>query len=290
MPYMKETCVAGRTVEVRRYYNFHVPYPGEHRGKREHPTPERIRKANLRKAETDLRRLINANFTNEGYSVTITYRTGEEPGDIDELRKDAALYLRKITRAAKKRGQIFKYVYVLGAGAHRRHIHIIMQGMDVKDIGDMWDKGHVSMTRLYSEPDFRELAAYFIKNAEDTREQEISQGKKPRRRYNTSHNLKKPLVKKEKIPAKEFRKNPRIPKGYQLDKETMVNGISDLTGMPYQSYTLLKDKENVGSKFIHCDRAERKHKRKRSRSIRDGDDAEERPEGSKDRKNGNDRP
>ena len=65
MPYMKETCVAGKTIEIRKYYNFHTPPPGENRGIREKPTPERIKKANLRKAETDLRRLMNANFTDE---------------------------------------------------------------------------------------------------------------------------------------------------------------------------------------------------------------------------------
>lgn len=278
MPYMKEICVAGRTKEVRKYYNFHTPPPGEHRGKREKPTPERIKKANYRKAETDFRRLINNNFTDEGYSITLTYRKGEEPADIDDLRKDAAGYLKKLTRATKKRGKILKHVYVLGAGQHRRHIHAVVQGMDMEDITTLWDKGHVSMTKLYSDGDYRELAAYLMKNAEETRTQEAIQGKKPRRRYNTSHNLVKPKVTREKISAREFRKNPRIQKGYQLIKDTVVSGISDLTGMPYLSYTLIKDKNYVERKNLYSDRTERKHDRKRKSRIRAGDRESERPD------------
>ena len=278
MPYMKEICVAGRTLEVRKYYNFHTPPPGEHRGKKETPTPERIRKANYRKAETDLRRLINANFTDEGYSVTLTYRKGEEPRSIEDLRKDTTVYLKKLTAATKKKGMILKYVYVLGAGRHRRHSHIVMQGMDLEDVSTLWTKGHVSMTRLYSDGDYRELAAYLMKNAEETREQEKHQGIKPHRRHNTSHNLVKPRVRKEKISAREFRKNPRIPKGYQLIKDTVAAGVSDLTGMPYLSYTLIKDKDNAGSKDIHSKRTERKHRRAGPRCIRAGDSDEERPD------------
>ena len=276
MPYMKETCMAGRTIEVRKYYNFHTPPPGEHRGKRAKPTPERIKQANYRKAETDLRRLINANFTDEGYSVTLTYRKGEEPKDVDELRKDTALYLKKLTKASKKKGRILKYVYVLGAGPHRRHAHIVMQGMDVEDANDLWTKGHLSMTRLYSDGDYRELAAYLMKNAEETRAEEIKAGEKPHRRYNTSHNLAKPLVIKERVSSKEFRKTPRTVKGYQIIKDTVVSGISDLTGMPYLAYTLIKDKQYAGSKTIHTVRAKRKHVRKGSRCIRAGDNPEER--------------
>lgn len=279
MPYMKETCVAGKTIEIRKYYNFHVPPPGEHRGRRIKPTPERISRANLRKAETDLRRLINTNFDNTGYSVTLTYRKGAEPGDIDTLRADAAAYLKKLTRETKKRGQTFRYVYVLGAGRHRRHIHIVMQGMDTEDVSTVWEKGHVSMTRLYSDGDYRELAAYLMKNAEETKKQEISQGKKPGRRFNSSHNLRKPDVIRERIPAREFRKTPRVRKGYQLIRDTVVSGISDLTGMPYLSYTLIREKEYARSKAVHHIRAEGKHKRKGTRGIRAGDSDAERPDG-----------
>jgi len=278
MPYMKETCVAGRTVEVRKYFNFHTPPPGERRGKREKPTPDRIRKANYRKAETDLRRLINANFTDKGYSVTLTYRKGEEPAGIEDLRKDTADYLKKLTKATKKKGLTLKYVYVLGAGKHRRHAHIVIQGMDIEDVSALWTKGHASMTRMYSDGDYRELAAYLMKNAEETKEQEKAQGIKPRRRYNTSHNLIKPIVTKEKVSAKEFRKTPRTRKGYQIIKDTVVSGISDLTGMPYLAYTMIKDKENAGSKVIHTKRTERKRKRAGTRSIRAGDSDEERPD------------
>ena len=277
MPYMKETCVAGKTIEIRKYYNFHVPPPGEHRGAREKPTPERIKKANLRKAETDLRRLMNANFTDEDYSVTLTYRKGEEPSDIGALRDDAASFAKKLSRLYKKNGVLLKYIYCVGAGPHRRHIHMVISRFaDMGKLADVWEKGHISMTRLYSGGNYSDLAAYFIRNAEDTKREELSQGLKPRRRYNTSHNLIKPKVTKEKIHAKDFRRNPKPRRGYQLVKDSIVSGISDLTGMPYLSYTQIKDKDYAGDKSIHSHRTERERKRKRPCGIRAGDGSEER--------------
>lgn len=272
MPYMKETCVAGRTIEVRKYFNFHTPPPGEHRGIREKPTPERVKKANRRKAETDLRRLMNANFTDRDYSLTLTYRDEEKPKSITDLREDAAGYAKRLTREAKRLGIPFRFIYCVGAGKHRRHIHIMVSAFpDMGIVSDAWEKGHVGMTRLYSNGNYGELAAYYIRNAEDTREEEKDQGLKPRRRYNTSHNLIKPKVTKEKIHSKEFRKTPRPMKGYQIIKDTIVSGISDLTGMPYLSYIQIKDKDYAGDQPIHFNRGQGKHKRKRPCGLRTGD-------------------
>lgn len=278
MPYMKETCVAGKTVEIRKYYNFHTPPPGEHRGIREKPTPERVKRANRRKAERDLRRLMNANFTDEDYSLTLTYRKGEEPESIPDLRKDAAAYARKLTRIYKNAGIPFKWIYTVGAGPHRRHIHILVSAFpDVGKLSDTWEKGHVSMTKLYSDGNYSELAAYFIRNAEDTKKEEASIGLKPGRRYNTSHNLIKPKVTRERIPAREFRKVPRPMKGYQIITDSIVNGISDLTGMPYLSYIQRRIKEkNATAEIIRPVRAKREHTGKGPCSIRAGDDPEKR--------------
>ena len=264
MPYMKETCVAGQTIEVRKYFNFHVPPPGSRRAIKEKPTPERIAKANRRKAETDLRRLMNANFMDKDYSLTLTYKAGEAPESIADLREDAAAFARKLTKLYKKEGIPFKWVYCMGAGPHRRHIHMTVSSFtDMGKVCDAWEKGHVSMTKLYSEGNYSDLAAYYIKNAEETKQEELSQGLKPRRRYNTSHNLIKPEVKREKIHAHDFRKTPKPVKGYQLVKDSIVSGISDLTGMPYLSYIQVKDKNYAGDKPIHTDGGKGKHARGR---------------------------
>lgn len=281
MPYMKETCVAGRTIEVRKYFNFHVPPPGEHRGKRGKPTPERIKAANRRKAERDLRRLMNANFEKyKGYSLTFTYEEGSKPGSIPDLRKDAGTYFRKLAGKARKKGQTLKFIYCLGVGSRGRvHIHAIVSGVSQDDMDECWSKGYIDRKPLHTD-EFSDLAAYYIKNAEEVREKEIDQGLKPKRRYNTSHNLIKPEVRKERIAAKEFRKNPRIRKGYREVKDLTYYGISNLTGMPYLAYTLIKDKEDAGDQSIYFDRSQRKRTRSRVRGIRAGDDSGERSKGT----------
>ncbi|MBQ9550091.1 MAG: hypothetical protein IJU87_04685 [Lachnospiraceae bacterium] len=281
MPYMKETCVAGRTIEVRKYYNFHVPPPGERREPSGKSTPERIQKANRRKAETDLRRLMNANFEAfKGYSLTFTYDSEHIPESIPDARRDAARYFRKLQGIARKNGEILKFIYCIGAGTRGRiHIHAVVSGVSQDEQDECWKKGYIDRKPLHTE-EFSDLAAYYIQNAETTKALETEQGLKPGRRYNSSHNLIKPKVIKERILAKEFRKEPRTRKGYQIVKDLTRSGISDLTGMPYLAYTLLKDKEYAGNQPIHSDRSKRKHARSRARGIRAGDDTEERLKGA----------
>lgn len=40
MPYIRETCVAGKTIEINKYYTFRNHSKGEKRAAREHPSSE----------------------------------------------------------------------------------------------------------------------------------------------------------------------------------------------------------------------------------------------------------
>ena len=40
--------------------------------------------------------------------------------------------------------------------------------------------------------------------------------------------------------ANSFRKEPSVPKGYILDRDSYVYGVSEVTGYEYQKYTLIK--------------------------------------------------
>lgn len=69
------------------------------------------------------------------------------------------------------------------------------------------------------------------------------EGIKPGRRWNASRNLDKPKIEKRIIKANTFKTDINVPKGYYIDKDTIFEGISDFTGLPFFEYTLIKMEE-----------------------------------------------
>ena len=100
------------------------------RRKKLDPTPERIKRANMRRRADRLRQLMNANFNDNDYwSLTLTYRQGEEPETIRGVRDDAADFVKRLRKCAKLFGVEPRYIYVIGAGIHRRHVHITVNSL-----------------------------------------------------------------------------------------------------------------------------------------------------------------
>lgn len=239
---------AGRTKEYSRYNLSYIP-KGK-RGKRREPSPERIKKANLRRRTDRLRQLMNANFDDTCWSLTLTYRKGEEPKSIREVRKDAADFVRRLRQCARLFGVDVKFVYVIGAGKHRRHIHITVNSLpDMAIFTGCWIHGHVSMTKLYSEGQYRNLADYYIKNAQETKEQEEALGEKPGQMYVTSKNLTQPVEEKHVFFGR-FREEPESIPGYYLEKDSVYKGTTSM-GFPLLRYTLIKERHNAGNETVH---------------------------------------
>lgn len=249
MPYVRERCVAGRTIEIRKYYTPRINVKGEKRIKKIHPTPEAMEKVNLRKAERDLRRLMNHNFDKTARNVTLTFRKDNQPS-LEELQEAVTKFIRKLRSIERKKNKnekntkkvqsALKYIYVLGAGPMRRHIHILIQGLTAEEIEGAWTEGHVNSTKVYSD-NLSQLAAYYIKNSEDTRKTFQKNGLKIPRRWNASRNLKKPKPTKKIIAANKYKTEPRAQKGYRIDKDSIFEGISLFTGLPFFEYTMIRE-------------------------------------------------
>lgn len=265
MSYIEKVVIAGKTVDVSRYYSIRTGgVPEGKRRRKLDPTPERIEKANMRHRTDKLRQLMNANFNdNDFWSMTLTYRSGEEPESIRQVRTDASDFVKRLRKCAALFESELKFIYVIGAGKHRRHIHITVNALpDMAIFAGCWQHGHVSMTRLYSDGQYRDLADYYIKNAKETKEQEFEKGEKPGQMYVCSRNLTKPKVTTRVITAKTFREDPQTKKGYYVEKESVWNGFT-LTGFPMLRFTLIKEKDER-DKIIHL------HKRS-GEAVRQGE-------------------
>lgn len=253
MPYIKETCVAGKTIEVTKYYSFRWHCKGEKREPKENETSEAVKKINQRNAAKNLRRLLNTNFIDNDYLVTLDFHN--KPTGSEEMQPMIQKAIRKLKKEFEKAGQELKYVYVKEIGPKgSRHIHMVMNSCDQKIIKKCWPHGGIHVRLLTSNGQYSDLANYLIK--EKVANTEKTEGKLIGKRWYASRNLKKPQVFKRVISANKFRTHSKddekwIKKqeknGYIVQKDSVRSGTSEVTGYEYFTYTLIKtDKEGGG--------------------------------------------
>ncbi|MCM1192917.1 MAG: hypothetical protein NC123_15585 [Butyrivibrio sp.] len=252
MPYIIETCVAGKTYEVCKYYSYRYHAKGEKRSKKEKPSSAAQKKVNNRKAEKELRRLMNENFRDGDSLVRLDFNKMHYPAGSREIQKAMSAFFKKLRQIFREQGRELKYIYVKEIGKRGgRHVHIIMSKVDTDMLLECWPFGGIHLDPLNSDGQYAKIAAYFIKYAAKTEETE---GKLIGKRWNPSRNLRRPVPKKKVVYADSFRtKSIRLPAGYYLDKESVREGISEFTGYEYFSYTLIKiiraDKEGGGGSW-----------------------------------------
>jgi hypothetical protein len=279
MPYIEETCEAGQTLEICRYFTYRIHTKGEKREPRGKPTPEAQKRVNQRKAETELRRLMNANFRDGDFLVRLDFFKQNAPPGSKEMQELVSKAMRKLKDAVKRDGIDLKYLYVKEVGPRGgRHIHAMLTKIDPSRLQQCWPHGGIHIDPLNSGGQYRRIAAYFIKYALRTEETE---GKLIGKRWYSSRNLVRPKAEKEVIQAKRFREEPKTRKGYTLEKESVKSGISEFTGYAYLSYTLIKNREeggeNEGRRHLHRDKPAGPRKGKGK-----GDVPDERKKGGRD--------
>lgn len=271
MPYILETCRAGKTYEVCKYYTFRYNVKGEKRGKREKPTSEAQEKVNQRMRAKELRRLMNENFTDGDSLVRLDFAKEHYPFESEDMQKMMTKFLRNLRKEFRKQGRELKYIYVKEIGKRGgRHVHILMSKVDTDTLMRCWPHGGIHVDPLISGGQYAKIAEYFIKYARKTEETE---GKLIGKGWYPSRNLTRPEPEKKVISAAYFRKTIQPLEGYVLDKESVQSGISEFTGYGYFSYTLIRvedrlrekpaEKETAGEKKP-ARKAERRAERKKA--------------------------
>ena len=245
MPYIKEVCVAGKTIEVSKYYSVRWHCEGEKREPRSKDLTETQKKVNQRNAAKTLRRLMNHNFEDGDLLVRLDFSKDNLPTGSDEMQSMMCKAIRKLRKEFKKACQELKYIYVKEIGPRGgRHIHMVMNRCDTETIRKCWPHGGIHIDPLISNGQYIKIADYFIKYAAKT---EDTEGELIGKRWYASRNLQRPKVIKKVISASKFRKETKAKKGYIVQKESVRSGISELTGFEYFAYTMIKtDKEGGG--------------------------------------------
>lgn len=241
MAYLKEEAIAGITIEVSKKHSYRFQQKGIPRSKNTNPTPEDVKKYNEKKAETNLRRLINHNFRYKDIHLVLTYRRNERPSTPQEAKKDLEKFLRKLRDYFRKRNRVLKYIAVTEYKNTAIHHHLIINSMDTRDLTDLWTKGQPRPTYMDNTGQYGKLASYLIKETSKTFN---SEGRVHGKRWCASTNLEKPKINTKAISAHGWDKDPKPKKGYYIEKDSIRSGVHEKTGYPYFFYRMIKIPEN----------------------------------------------
>lgn len=227
---IRETCIAGAVID--RTVKVSFPHGGRRRQKQK-PTSEAVKKNNDRLAEKKLTRLINANFYPGDLHVTLTYAV---PVDPQEAEHQLGVWIRRVRRQFKKKGIEFKYVAATEYKNHRIHHHVVMNYIDLNIIDTLWTQGRVRCTTLDQSRNYKALAKYLIKETQKTFREP---GNATKRRWKSSRNLIRPVIKREWVSVRELWKDPKPIKGYQIDPDSIRRYQNPITGIEHLEYDMI---------------------------------------------------
>lgn len=250
MPYVERTIIAGKTIEIDRFYTSRWHQQGIDRGERVKPTGEAQKKVNTRKAEQKLRVLLNSNFEDGDLHMNFGYirRKGEPERTREQMKQDAAVFLRELRKVYKKAGHELKYVHVMEIGkkgARHHHMVINQPGIDTRLIQKAWNRAYPEGSMIHFAPlntngDYSKLAAYLIKYTDEHLGEEEALMS---RRWNSSRNLVRPKPSYKVIKDRnQFSEDPKPRRGYVIVKDSVEVGIHspEFFGFGYLHYRMVK--------------------------------------------------
>lgn len=232
------------SIEVEEYRDGRFGAKGEKRQEKKKVTPEQVKRQNQFNRTKRLRRIIKANFKEDDLYWTLTFRKEKRPESIEEAKEIWKKLQRKLRDECKRQKMHFKWVVRIEKGSRGAvHIHLIMNAIEKSSfVKNLWKEfGHARLEFMYEEGGFVKLAAYMTKPDEDGEESY----------YSHSRNLPIPEPEVNMISGEIEDDEIKIPEGYYLDKESLIEGINPITGYPYRQYILLRwEVTDVRSKHI----------------------------------------
>lgn len=233
--YVREKILLPDRIEIQEKHTGRYGAPGQKRTKKRKATSEQVVRQNRWKKISHIRHLLLMNFRQYDYFTTLTYRTGERPETLEEAKKDFQIFIRKVRAYYKSMGIPCKWMVVGERGSRGGiHFHLVLNRIRDGDrmIAKYWTHGGRA-TELMRQPEtYGRLAEYLAKTPSNKSDEKSF--------FSHSRGLLEPKVVREVMKRKTFRKDPFVPKGYVLDKDSLREGESCVTGHPYRYYTVMR--------------------------------------------------
>lgn len=204
---------------------------------RQQPTAEDVKRNNLRMAKAKLRMLIDNNFVEDDYYLTLTFRRQADP---DECKKAIKKFVRDLRKEYKKQSKELKYIYFAEEKGHIHFHMLVNRGLELSTalMRKLWPYGFIKIEYFRGDAeDSIRLSEYHTKErnvSDDTDEPRVF-----RRTWVKSNNVQPPEEKTKILKATEWKHEVKVPNGYYLDKESYYEGVNN-AGYPFRFYRLIK--------------------------------------------------
>ena len=184
--YRRKMIRSGDVIEVEIYPVYALPTA---RGKKRSKSRAAQQALNDKNRLKNLVRMVNANFTEKDFFVTLTFSDDNIPETPQEARRFLKNYLARLRRKCTSPAQ-FKWLAVLELDG-RYHFHVLLAGVSADDISEQWCHGICSISRLRKiDGAFTALAKYYGKHGKKQNGEHIDGCKT----WTGSRNLVKPVV------------------------------------------------------------------------------------------------
>ncbi len=110
--------------------------------------------------------LLNTNFTDKSFYVTLTYDQSNSPETVEEAKRIIENYIRRIKKRQQRISEeTIKYIFGTQTSKKRVHHHIVLSCALSKDeIEQLWKMGLINCEWISPQNvDMQKLAEYFVK-------------------------------------------------------------------------------------------------------------------------------
>ena len=199
------------------------------RSKRKRVSEPKQKNLNQKNARRYLVQLINANFENGDYFLTLTYQDPMKPNSIDAALKEVSNYIRRVKRVYKKFGHELQYILVTEGGDESARInhHIVLKRVDEvsrDDIEELWARGRGRNRQQIGYANCNTIRAN--NNGVTGIANYLSKDPKGRKRWSSSKNLIRPISRTNdhKYSQRRLEKLAKLPDQGQAYFEQMYKG------------------------------------------------------------------
>mgnify|MGYP000868854270 FL=1 len=199
------------------------------RSKRKRESEPKQKNLNQKNAKRYLIQLVNANFYNGDYFLTLTYQDPMKPETIDAALKEVGNYIRRIKRLYKNAGHDLQYILVTEGGDESVRInhHIVLKsavGVTRDEIEELWAKGRGRNRKQLGYANCKTIRAN--DNGVTGIASYLSKDPKGKKRWSSSKNLARPISRTNdhKYSQRRLEKLAKLPDQGQGYFENMYKG------------------------------------------------------------------
>ena len=184
--------------------------------------------------------MILANFRpGESWHLTLGYGD-DKPETVEEAKKRLRKFLAQMRKELNAAGMNFKWIAVTEVGKRGKafHHHLIIEDLDGSHrlVKRLWKYGHDHWSDTYEKGEMERLASYMVKK--ETKKDPDGTPFKGTKYTHSRNNLIIPKPERKVMRRRTWPEEPRVPKGWELIKDSLYDGENPVTGYPYRHYSL----------------------------------------------------